>query len=101
MTAAVFAEDRRLIILQALLEVPGFTLNEDTLRRVLEHFGHRVGGDIVRADMAWLGEHQLISVSFLGTARGEVWLGRLLSAGEDTARGRHHPGVARAAAPRA
>lgn len=91
----VLAEDRRLVMLRALTEVPGFELNETVLRLTLDHFGHHVGRDIVRADIQYLADHRLVVQRALQASAGELWMVKLTGAGEDVANGRQHVGVAR------
>lgn len=91
----VLAEDRRLVILRTLSEVPQYALNESVLRKALDAMGHAVGHDVVRADLAFLREHGLVRVETLYPPSGELWLVHLAEAGNDVARGRLHPGVAR------
>ncbi len=94
--ASLLAEDRRLVILRCLTEVPGYEANESVLRTGLAHFGHRVGSDIVRADLAFLADHDLLRVEKLAGGAGELWLATLTAAGRDVAEGdRVHPGVKR------
>lgn len=90
------AADRRLVILRALSEdVSGGTANENVLALALRAFGHQVGRDIVRADLQFLREHQLIALEKVGGMRTEIWIGKLLAAGEEVAYGKtRHPGVA-------
>ena len=90
------AADRRLIILRALSEdVSGGTANENVLALALRAFGHQVGRDLVRADLQFLKDHRLIAVETLQGMRAEIWIGKLLPAGEDVAYGKtRHPGVA-------
>jgi hypothetical protein len=62
----------------------------------LQQFGHRVGSDIVRADLEFLDRHGLARLEKIVTPRGDLWLTKLLVAGEDVANGAAtHPGVAR------
>ena len=96
--AELLAEDRRQFILGALNEADDYRLNDLSLKAVLERFGHRVGRDIVRADLTWLTQHGLLRVERLGGDEPNgpsVWLSTLTENGQDVARGRHHPGVAR------
>lgn len=92
--AQVMAEDRRLVILRVLSEAR-FAANESVLRKSLGAFGHQVGSDVVRADLAFLQEHQLVRVEVLHVSSGDLWLAHLTEAGNDVAEGRAHPGVAR------
>ncbi|MDA8049979.1 MAG: ArsR family transcriptional regulator [Rhodospirillales bacterium] len=91
----VLAEDRRLVVLRSLEEASGYSLNEGALRRVLDHFGHRVGRDVLRADLAWLREHGLVAIEEIEGAGGALWIGKLTQGGLDVAQGRLHPGIAR------
>jgi hypothetical protein len=92
---AILAEDRRLVILRALSDVPQFALNEIVLRQTVDYFGHKVGRDIVRADVTYLKDHGLVRVEPLQSRSGELWLVHLTESGDDVAKGRQHPGVAR------
>lgn len=91
----LLAEDRRLVILRSLEEIAGNTANDSVLRTALEHVGHQVGRDIVRADLTWLEEHSLVSIEKMTMPSGVLWRVQLTEAGEDVARGRFHPGVKR------
>jgi hypothetical protein len=91
----MLAEDRRLVILRALTEVPGYELNEMVLRQALDQFGHHASRDLVRADIQFLDEHRLVVQRVLQAASGELWMVKLTAAGEDVANGRLHVGVAR------
>jgi predicted transcriptional regulator len=94
--AAELAEDRRLVILRALTEVPGNAMNEAVAQKALAHFGHKVGADIVRADLSFLESHGLVRIEKLDAQRGELWLATLTVSGLDVANGyATHPGVAR------
>ena len=93
--AEMLAADRRLVLLRTLTET-NREANEMVLKQGLDHFGHRVASDMVRADMAWLAEQGLIRIEKLHAASGELWLAHLLRTGEDVAEGRaRNPGVAR------
>lgn len=93
--ADLLAEDRRLVILRALAEDHDYTLNDSTVKRVLEHFGHGVSRDMVRADLQWLADQRLLRLERIAAERGELWVAKLTEDGADVARGRPHPGVAR------
>jgi hypothetical protein len=90
----VLAEDRRLVILRALSE-SGYRANESVLRKGLDAFGHRVGAELVRADLEFLRGHGLVRIEVLHPASGDLWLVHLTDAGNDVASGTYHPGVAR------
>ena len=93
--ATVLAEDRRLVILRMLTEAQGFEANETVLKLGLDRFLHHVGRDILRADIQYLTDHQLVRIEKMKVAAGDLWLVTLTASGEDVARGRLHPGVAR------
>ena len=94
--ADLLAGDQRLVLLRSLAEVPGYSLNEAVLKSGLRHFGHAVGGDIVRAHLEYLARHGLLAVERIAAERGELWVATLTALGEDVARGlATHVGVAR------
>ncbi len=94
--AEVLAEDRRLAILRTLEEAPGSQLNEGTVHHAVSYLGHKVAQDVVRADLGWLQQHNLLRIEKLQVPSGELWLAKLSGAGADVARGlSQHPGVAR------
>ena len=93
--AETLAEDRRLVVLRSLCEASGNHLNESVLKKALEHIGHRVGRDQVRADAVWLEEHLLVRIEKVDVQSGELWIVHLKGFGEEVAQGRSHPGVAR------
>ena len=84
------AEDRRLCLLRVLAEAPGYSANESILHQMIEGFGHAVSRDVVRGDLAWLAEQELI-----GTREIEdITIARITNRGLDAARGRTQvPGV--------
>ncbi len=98
---SVFSDDRRLTLLRGLAEAPGRQANDLVLQRVLAMVGHRASHDMVRADIAWLAEHELVRLEKLPLdPSGEIWIASLTGAGEDVASGAStHPGVARPALP--
>lgn len=85
--AALLAEDRRLVMLRCLTEVPGYEANESVLRTGLAHFGHRVGGDVVRADLMFLEDARLVTIDRLQKPGGELWITALTGAGREVADG--------------
>lgn len=86
------AADRRLVILRILRECADYTSNEYVLGESLGQFGHRVGQDRLRTELAWLDEQGLI----IAQQPGGVWVVTLTQRGEDTAAGRTTvPGVKR------
>ena len=92
----VLTEDRRLVILRTLSEVPGYNLNEAILRQALAQIGHpEASKDLVRADLQFLSEHGLIRIARLAMPSGELWIATLLEDGDAVANGRPHEGVGR------
>ena len=90
------AEDRRLIILEALTQANEYFLNEDVIQKALEYTAHAVGSDIVRSDLVWLSEHRLVRIEKVeGRQQKELWIAKLTREGEEVGRGRSHPGVRR------
>jgi hypothetical protein len=93
--ASLLTADRRLVFLRTLTET-GMQANEMVLRQALDHFGHHVSSDLLRGDIAWLAEQDLVRIERLQVASGELWLVHLLRSGQDVAEGRStRPGVAR------
>jgi hypothetical protein len=90
-------EDRRLVILRCLSEAHGFTLNENLLEKLLQRLRLGiVGRDVLRAHLAWLSEHGLLTVEHLPVGDGsDLWAATLTRMGHDVAKGRPWPGVAR------
>lgn len=86
------AKDRRLVVLRLLLDSAGYTANEYILQTMLERFGHVVSADLLRTELSWLTEQQLITVDEVS----DVQIARLTARGEEVARGRAvNPGVKR------
>ncbi len=52
----LLTEDRRLVILRALAEDPGYSHNESVLQSILAAFGHSVSRDVVKSLISWLAE---------------------------------------------
>ena len=85
-------EDRRLVVLRVLAESSGYTANEYILQQMLEQFGHVASIDRIRADLAWLHEQQLLTVSQVA----DVHIARITARGQDVAAGRTVvPGIKR------
>lgn len=81
--------DRRRAILAALSLSPAYTLPHRALRAQVEAVGYAVSLDLLRSDIAWLGEVGLIDLLELDHAR-------LTDRGLDIALGRAQvPGVRR------
>jgi DNA-binding transcriptional ArsR family regulator len=92
-------EDRRLVILRCLEEASDYSLNENLVERMLVRLRLGVvGRDIVRAHLAWLEQHGLVTVDKLPAGAGrDLWVGTLTKTGQEVAQGRPWPGVARPA----
>ena len=58
--AELIASDIRLVILRALAEDRDYSHNEVIIGEILAMFGHKVSGDRVRTELAWLAEQDLI-----------------------------------------
>ena len=88
----MLAADRRLVILRLLHESGGYTANEYLIQAALDGFGHSVGRDLLRTELAWLAEQGLVTVQEVGG----VQVATLTSRGDDVAEGRAVvPGVKR------
>lgn len=87
------AEHRRLAILQVTAGSDGYTCNEFMLGELLaDDYGHRIGGDLIRTELAWLAEQGLIKLR----DTGDVRIATLTSRGSDVAMGKAVvPGVKR------
>ena len=90
--ADVITEDIRLVILRALEQVPGYTINESILHTVVERFGHKCGRDCIRTNIAWLREQGLVTIDDVAG----YFVPTLTLRGADVAAGRSGcPGVKR------
>jgi hypothetical protein len=92
-------EDRRLVVLRCLSEAHDYSLNESLVEKMLNRLRLGVvGRDVVRAHLAWLETHGLVSVEKMDAGGGkELWVGKLTKTGQEVAQGRPWPGVARPA----
>ncbi len=54
--------DIRLVILRALEQDLGYSHNESIIHSVVEKFGHRCSRDLIRTQLAWLREQQLVTI---------------------------------------
>jgi DNA-binding transcriptional ArsR family regulator len=92
-------EDRRLVILRCLSEAHDYALNESLIEKMLARLRLGVvGRDVVRAHLAWLETHGLVTVDKLEMGGGgtiTLWVGKLTRTGLEVAQGRPWPGVAR------
>lgn len=64
--------DRRLVILRALEEDAGYTLNESVLHSILEAMGHMVSRDRVKTDIEWLAEQGLVTTHEVVNVQVEI-----------------------------
>ncbi|ROH86361.1 ArsR family transcriptional regulator [Pseudomethylobacillus aquaticus] len=86
----MFAEDRRLRILEVLDKSPGYTANQVVLNEMLAQLGHLISSDKTRVELAWLAEMTLIEL----LATDSLFVARLTQRGQDVATGRATvPGV--------
>jgi len=76
--------DRRLVMLRALSEVPGYVSNSSVLTGCLERLGHSVSRDAVKADLRWLSEIGLVALQ----EAGAVLVATLTDRGQDVAEGK-------------
>ncbi len=85
-------EDRRLVLLRILAELPGYRSNSSVLTSLLDGFGHTVSKDYVKTQLHWLAEQELVSVHDLDGLK----LATLPARAHDVQRGLATvPGVAR------
>ena len=90
--ASFLAEDRRLVILRVLADMPAYRTNSFLLTTLLGKFGHEPSADQVKGDLAWLQEQQLLTIEVVES----VHIATLTTRGADVAAGRAVvPGVKR------
>jgi len=90
--AQFLTEDRRLVILRVLAEMPGYRTNSFLLHQLLAKWGHEPSTDQVKSELAWLQEQGLLSYE---DVEG-VYIATLNARGADVAAGRAVvPGVKR------
>lgn len=88
----IFSADQRLLILKSLDDAD-FSANEGILRTCLEQYGHRIGGDLLRAHLVWLEEQGLVVIS---TLSNDYMVAQITDKGLDVSQGRVSvPGVKR------
>lgn len=61
--ADVVVADIRLVILKALAEDQGYSMNESVIQEVLAMFGHYVSRDRVKTELRWLEEQGLLELA--------------------------------------
>ncbi|EBP9465246.1 ArsR family transcriptional regulator [Salmonella enterica] len=79
----ILTEDRRLVILRSLLDCNNES-NESILQDCLDAYGHNVSRDVVRGQIDWLAEQNLVTVENLSGFYVVTLTGR----GQDVAEGR-------------
>ena len=79
----ILTQDRRLVILRSLMDCNN-EANESILQDCLDAYGHNVSRDVVRGQIDWLAEQQLVTVENL---RG-FYVVTMTSRGQDVAEGR-------------
>lgn len=81
--ADVVVADIRLVILKALAEDQGYSMNESVLQEVLCLFGHTVSRDRVKTELRWLEEQGLVAVDEVAG----ILVAKVSSRGVDVATG--------------
>lgn len=90
--AHFLAEDRRLVILRVLADLPAYRANSYVLNTLLTQWGHSTSSDQVKTDLRWLEEQGLLAIE----AAESVLIATLTERGADVAAGRAIvPGVKR------
>lgn len=90
--ASFLAEDRRLVILRVLAELPAYRTNSFVLTTLLGKWGHEPSAEQVKDDLARLRELELVTVEVVES----VHIATLTTRGADVAAGRATaPGVKR------
>ncbi|EAS1999549.1 VpaChn25_0724 family phage protein [Salmonella enterica] len=79
----ILNEDRRLVILRSLLDCNN-EANESILQDCLDAYGHNVSRDVVRGQIDWLAEQNLVTIENLSGFYVVTITGR----GQDVAEGR-------------
>ena len=90
--ASFMAEDRRLVILKVLAELPAYRTNSFLLHTLLAKWGHDPSADQVKTDLTFLQEQGLLTLEVVES----VFIATLTTRGADVAAGRiTNPGVKR------
>lgn len=84
--ADFLSQDRRLVILRILAEMPTYRANSSVLHTVLYQWGHEPSRDQVKTELRWLEEQQLVTIEDIGD--GAVLLVKLTERGNDVSCGR-------------
>ncbi|MEX7005730.1 ArsR family transcriptional regulator [Pseudomonas aeruginosa] len=80
------SQDRRLVILRILAEMPTYQANSSVLHTVLSQWGHDPSRDQVKGELRWLEEQQLVKIE--DVSNGAVLVAKLTERGADVAAGR-------------
>lgn len=84
--ADFLSQDRRLVILRILAEMPTYRANSSVLHTVLNQWGHEPSRDLVKTELRWLEEQKLVELDDIDN--GSVLLAKLTERGQDVAAGR-------------
>lgn len=84
--ADFLSQDRRLVILRVLVEMPTYRANSSVLHTVLNQWGHEPSRDQVKTELRWLEEQQLVELDDIDN--GSVLLAKVTERGQDVAAGR-------------
>lgn len=85
-------QDRRLVIVRVLNEMPGYEANDSIINSALDAYGHNVSRDLVLSELHWLQEQGLLNLRDLAGTQ----VARITQRGIDVAKGQAtHPGVKR------
>lgn len=76
--------ERRLVLLQGLLQAPDYALRETVLIRLLEGQRLAIGRDDLRLELRWLSDIGLVDIDYFG----DVQAARITPRGIDVASGR-------------
>ncbi len=76
--------DRRLCVLRLLDEERDGSLNESLLQSALALLSHKVSRDVIRNDLRWLEEQNLVKVHVYGE---RIFTGEILERGSEAAKG--------------
>lgn len=83
-------EDRRLVILRVLSELPKYSSNSSVLYTALGQYGHFPSRDVVKSELYWLAEQGLVTLEVMGP----VIVATLTERGFDVSSGRSRvPGI--------
>lgn len=81
----VFAEQQRIIMIQAMEQDSDYSLNDQLLQKVLEMFGHSISIDRIDSHLRFLEDCDVVTIENLGHG---MLVAKLTQRGCDVARGR-------------